>query len=100
MAEIIWQDLVFMIGGFIFAPALLFSIKAKTLPALKTSIPTVLVLSVFTGTYLTMHYYLAVISTALTVAAWAALMIQAFKVRSKKRRLRDVRIVGLGIKDK
>jgi len=63
-------DLVFMIGGFIFAPSLIFSIKNKVKMPAKTSLPTAIVLTAFIGCYILLGLYLAVISTVLTAACW------------------------------
>ena len=62
----IWQDLVLMIGGFIFAPSLIFTILGKEKPPVKTSLPTALVLTIYLIVYASMHFWLALISTALT----------------------------------
>jgi hypothetical protein len=69
-----------MIGGFIFAPALLFSIISKDNKApLRTSLPTAFVLTAYLIVYATMHFWLAFISTALTAAAWYILAWQRFR---------------------
>jgi len=74
--EIIWQDIAFMIGGFIFAPALVASIIKRTkLPAI-TSLPTALVLTMFVVCYVTLGLYLATISTTLTAACWYILYLR------------------------
>ena len=75
----IWQDLVFMLGGFIFAPSLLFTIRSKDKPSIKTSLPTALVLTSYLVCYATMHFWLALISTALTAACWYVLFYQKKK---------------------
>lgn len=72
----IWQDLVFMIGGFIFAPSLIFMIRAKGKPPVATSLPTAIVLTGFLVNYATMHFWLAFISTGLTALAWWVLFAQ------------------------
>ena len=75
----IWQDLVFMIGGFIFAPALWPMIKAKTKPPVKASLPTALVLTAFVATYITMGFWLATIATTLTAICWYILLVQRLR---------------------
>lgn len=72
----IWQDVVFMIGGFVFAPSLLFMIRAKDKPPVATSLPTAIVLTVYLLLYATMGFWLALASTALTAVAWWVLFIQ------------------------
>ncbi len=44
-------DLVFMVGGFIFAPSLIFSIKRKIKMPATTTLPTAIVLTAFVGCY-------------------------------------------------
>ncbi len=75
----IWQDLVFMIGGFIFAPSLIFMMKGKNPPPIKTSLPTAIVLTVFLVAYISMHFWLALTSTSLTALGWWILFIQGRK---------------------
>lgn len=74
-----WQDLVFMIGGFIFAPALIFNIVGREKPPIKTSLPTAIVLTVYVFTYASMNYWLALISTSLTAICWYILVLQRRK---------------------
>jgi len=76
----IWQDLIFMIGGFIFAPSLLFIIKAKDKPPIATSLPTAIVLTVYLICYATMNFWLAFISTGLTAICWWVLFVQRRKL--------------------
>ena len=75
----IWQDLMFMIGGFIFAPSLWFSIRGKEKPPIKTSLPTALVLTVFVACYITMSFWMAMVSTTLTALCWYILFFQVWR---------------------
>lgn len=75
----IWQDLVFMVGGFIFAPSLYFMIRDKNKPPIKTSLPTAIVLTAFVINYVTMGYWLATTSTVLTAICWYVLFFQKRK---------------------
>lgn len=63
-------DLVFMVGGFVFAPSLLFSIKRKVKMPATTSLPTAIVLTVFVGCYAALNLYLAAFATSLTAICW------------------------------
>ncbi len=47
----IWQDIVLMIAGFIFAPALIVSIVKRVKYPLLTTLPTVLALTAIVVTY-------------------------------------------------
>lgn len=76
IGTIIWQDVAFMIGGFIFAPALFISIRKKVKLPLVTSLPTALVLTMFVVCYVTLGLYLAAISTALTAICWYILFLR------------------------
>ena len=75
--KIIWQDIVLMIGGFIFAPSLLVSIINKAVIPTATSLPTALVLTVFVACYLTLGLRLAAFSTGVTALCWYALFFMA-----------------------
>ena len=72
--KIKWQDLVFMLGGFIFAPSLVFSIIDGVHMPLSTTLPTALVLTVFLVCYASMKFWLAFTSTILTAICWYILI--------------------------
>ena len=69
-------DLVFMVGGFIFAPSLMFSIKRKVKMPATTSLPTALVLTAFVGCYIALGLYLAAFATTLTAICWYILYLK------------------------
>ena len=69
-------DLVFMLGGFIFAPSLLFSIKRKVKMPTTTTLPTAIVLTAFVGCYILLELYLAAFATALTAICWYVLFFR------------------------
>ncbi len=68
--KVIWQDIVLMIGGFIFAPSLVISIVNRVEMPILTSLPTALVLTAFVGCYITLKLRLAAFATALTAICW------------------------------
>jgi len=76
MSNFIWQDIVLMVGGFIFAPALIVSIVKKAKYPVLTSLPTALGLTIFIACYVTLGLYLAAIATILTAACWYILLIR------------------------
>lgn len=80
----IWQDLVFMIGGFIFAPSLVFMIRARSKPPVATSLPTAAVLTIYLVCYATMSFWLAFLSTALAALAWWILFMQGRKRKNDR----------------
>ena len=65
-----WQDVVLMIGGFIFAPSLIVSIIEGAKIPILTSIPTAIVLTVFVVCYITLKLRLAALATSLTALCW------------------------------
>lgn len=74
----IWQDLAFMIGGFVFVPSLMFCIMSSNKPPIRTSLPTAMVLTLFSVCYATLGLWLAFVSTVLTSAAWYVLVYQVY----------------------
>ena len=71
--KLIWQDIVLMMGGFIFAPSLVVSIVQKTDIPIMTSLPTAIVLTGFVVCYLTLKLRLAAFATSLTALCWYVL---------------------------
>jgi len=69
-------DLVFMVGGFIFAPSLVFSIKRKVKMPVTTTLPTALVLTAFVACYILLQLYLAAFATSLTAICWYILFLR------------------------
>lgn len=76
MEQIIWQDPVMMIAGFIFVPALIVSLKKKIRYPLGTSLPTALALTALTVCTITLGLYLASISNTLTTICWYILVVR------------------------
>jgi len=70
----IWQDIALMVGGFIFAPSLIVSIKKRSKYPIGTSLPTAIALTAFVACYVTLGLYLAAISTGLTAICWYILV--------------------------
>ena len=76
-----WQDLVFSIGGLLFAFALIPSIIDKWgKPSLTTSLMTAVVLSVYVPAMYTLGLYWSTFCTALTASAWWTLFFQRIKM--------------------
>ena len=71
------QDIVFMVGGFIFAPSLVASILNGVKMPIATTLPTALVLTVFLVCYASLRFWLALTSTTLTALAWYWLFFMA-----------------------
>ena len=69
-SKLIWQAIVLMIGGFIFAPSLVVSIVQKADIPILTSLPTAVVLTGFVFCYLTLKLKLAAFATSLTALCW------------------------------
>jgi hypothetical protein len=75
----IWQDLVFMLGGFIFTVALIPSILSKDKPSIFTSLLTASILAIFCVCYAAMGFWLAFVSEVLGTIAWCILLIQKWR---------------------
>ena len=71
-----WQDWVFAIGSFIFSVALIPAIRAKEKPPISTSLSTSLLLFAFAACYVSLGYWLSVISGSLTALCWFILFMQ------------------------
>lgn len=71
--ELLWQDVVLMVGGFVFAPALVVSIVRRVHYPLLTSLPTAVALTAFVVCYVSLGLYLAAVSTGLTTLCWYVL---------------------------
>lgn len=74
----IWQDVVFGIGGFVFALSLLPSIFSKDKPALLTSVINGVVLTLFLVAYATLGLWLGAIALSITTFLWYVLAIQKY----------------------
>lgn len=66
-----WQDITFAVGSAIFVVSLVFAFKSP--PPRITSIPTGLVLTAYTVTYITMGFWYSMTTTGMTAALWLAL---------------------------
>ena len=74
-----WQDLVFAVGGGVFVVGLVPSLHAPAKPALLTSLTIGSGLAAFVVCYLTLHLWLAALTTALQVVAWYILALQVVR---------------------
>ena len=76
-----WQDWVISVGQFLFFIALLPSIRGKEKPALRTSLMTAIVLTIFAYTQYTLGLYLSVVSAIASALGWYILLWQSYKLR-------------------
>jgi hypothetical protein len=74
-----WHDLVFSIGGIIFALALLPSLFGEHKPSYITSSITSSVLSIFAITYADLGFEYSAIVTFITAGLWLILTYQSLK---------------------
>jgi hypothetical protein len=76
------QDLIFALGGLIFAIALLPSIRSSHKPALSTCIMSTAILTAFSINDLTFDHplYFAFVTTGLNALAWVVLAVQQFRL--------------------
>ncbi|MDO8620333.1 MAG: hypothetical protein Q7R64_03230 [bacterium] len=82
-----WQDIVFSVGQWIFIIALIPSLLSKEKPALSTSLMTGTVLAVFAFTYSTLSLWTASVSTVLSAGTWFVLAVQKYNSDRKKHSL-------------
>lgn len=88
----IWQDYVISVGQFIFALAVVPSLRSQSKPAFSTSLITAMGLSVFAFCFLTLHLTLSTLGTASTALAWWLLVYQTARREPVKHRLDRARI--------
>ncbi len=75
----LWQDIVLMIGGFLFALALLPTLRSAQKPPTSTCVMTAVILLALEITYATLGLWLAVGSTVITKAMWLIILFQGRK---------------------
>jgi hypothetical protein len=77
-----------MLGGFIFAVALLPALTSKDKPPILTSLTTGVVLLIYSIAYSTLELWLACTATAITSIVWFILFIQVIirDIRKKQKR--------------
>lgn len=73
----VWQEFVFLIGGFVLGLALLPSVFSPAKPAWTTSALTGGVLALFALTFLTLGQYLSAVGIAFNTGLWFVLLAQA-----------------------
>lgn len=72
----VWQDIVLMVAGFVFIPALAVSIIKGAKYPLLTSLPTAIALTGISISYITLGLYLGGISCSLTAICWFILVVR------------------------
>lgn len=71
-----WQDWVFLVGSVIFSISLIpMLLNPAIVVPLSSSVPTALVLWVYTGTQWTLNLRLSSVMTAATAASWSAIAV-------------------------
>ena len=73
----IWQDVVFGVGGFVFAASLVPTIRARQKPAPSTCLLTAGVLTAYLLALGTLGLWLGTASTSMTALAWYVLAWQS-----------------------
>lgn len=79
-----WQDYIFMLGGFFIAASHLPSIFSENKPHRASCVSMGIILAIFSATYFTLGLYFATFSMSLISLAWWILF---FQKRPKKNRL-------------
>ena len=76
-----WQDIVFSIGSWVFALALVPSILSKTdKPALSSSLLTASILTLYVVTYASLEFVTSAISGGAVAIAWWILAYQKWRM--------------------
>ncbi len=81
----VWQDVVYAVGQWVFIVALIPSILSKDKPALTSSLLTGLVLLVYAFTLASLNLWISTISTLATSVAWFVLALQKYKLDNRVR---------------
>lgn len=72
-----WQDYVISTGQWLFALALIPSIRSKTdKPPMASSLMTAIILSIFAGTFVTLDLTVSAVSSMASALAWWILFFQ------------------------
>jgi hypothetical protein len=79
-----WQDIIITIGTFIFAIALIPTLKSADKPPVSTSLTTGLTLIVFAVTFSTLGLWFSFVMNLVTGSLWLTLALQ--KAKEKKGR--------------
>lgn len=76
-----WQDIIFSVGAWVFAIALVPSIMHRTdKPALSSSVLTAGFLTLYVPSYMTLHLWVSGVSTAMVAIAWWILAYQKWRM--------------------
>ena len=82
----VWQDIVFFIGQWIFVIALIPTLRAREKPQISTSLVTGTILAAFSITYFTLGLWLSTIASMSIAIAWLTLAVQKYKIDKKSKR--------------
>ena len=75
----IWQDIVFTLGGFAFGIALLPALRAAEKPPLLTSTLTAGILYLYSATMVSLDLRAGAVATVVTALMWTGLAIQKLR---------------------
>lgn len=70
-----WQDILLMLGGFVFAVALIPTLRSAEKPPRSTCILTALVLAAYAVAYVSLDLWLAFSAVLITKGMWLAILI-------------------------
>ncbi len=85
----IWQDILMMVGGFIFSVALLPSVLGKEKPARSSCLITGTILTSYVVAMATLGLWLSAGATVLTATMWFVLLLQRRDIWLSKKRYRE-----------
>lgn len=72
----VWQELVFLVGGWLLAVALLPTVFGEAKPEPSTSLLTSAVLTAYVGSFLSLRQYLSAVGVGASALLWWVLFVQ------------------------
>lgn len=81
-----WQDLVFTLGAVVFSLSLLPTVMGRSKPPVLTSLPTGLLLLLFSATYASLGLTLSAAFTVPSALLWLVIAAQTLAARRRHRR--------------
>ena len=75
-----WQDWLFLVGGFVFAAFLVPSIRSEAKPAIHTSLWTAAVLTLYVVAFASLGLWLSALGVVASASAWWVLFYQRVRM--------------------
>lgn len=78
-----WHDIIFFVGIWIFAIALIPTVISKDKPPIKTSLSTAIVMTIFAVNYFSLTLYLSALTSTVTAGLWYVIAYQKYQQKKK-----------------